>query len=131
MVRYIRNAEIGDLLKQRRKSLHITMREVAEKSGVSTSHLSRIEQGGRFPSASVLRHIAEPLGYEEAELMVLAGYMSPMKSGIAEGGKGYRGGKLDPMVARVLSKEPIEVQRAVIKFLDIIKNMASSQGKKR
>ena len=105
------------------------MREVSEKSGVSASHLSRIEHGDRFPSASVLRRLAEPLGFEETELMMLAGYLSPAKPGIAEDSKGYRAGKLDPYVAKVLSQEPLAVQRAVITILTLVKRIASSEEK--
>lgn len=131
MVTYDQNAEIGKILKQKRKDLSLTMREVAEKSGVSASHLSRIEQGDRFPSASVLRRLAAPLDYVETELMMLAGYLSPGKTGIAEEGKEYRAGKLDPEVARLLSQEPPEVQRAVITILELVKRMTSTQDKKK
>ena len=129
MVTYGQNAEIGKILKQKRKSMSLTMREVAEKSDVSASHLSRIEQGDRFPSASVLRRLAAPLDYEETELMMLAGYLSPVKTGIAEESKEYRTGKLDPYVAKVLSQEPVEVQRMVISVLTLIKRIAASQRK--
>jgi transcriptional regulator with XRE-family HTH domain len=129
MAAYDKNTEIGKILRQKRKSMSLTMREVAEKSGVSASHLSRIEQGDRFPSASVLRRLASPLDYEETELMMLAGYLSPVKPGIAEEGKEYRVGKIDPYVAKVLSQEPVEVQRTVITVLTLIKRIAASQGK--
>ena len=72
--------DIGKILQQRRMSLHLDFREVSEKSGVSVSHLSRIESGNRFPSASVLRRIAGLLGYEEVDMMRQAGYLSPLKS---------------------------------------------------
>lgn len=131
MVTYDQNSEIGKILKQKRKALSLTMREVAEKSGVSASHLSRIEQGDRFPSASVLRRLADPLDYAETELMMLAGYLSPVKPGIAEEGKEYRSSNLDPYVARVLSQEPPEVQRAVITILELMKRVSSVQEKKK
>jgi len=47
-------------------------------AGVSASHLGRIERGERFPSGSVLRRIAGPLGFEEDELFTLAGYLCPI-----------------------------------------------------
>ena len=93
-------------------------------SGVSSSHLGRIEKGGRFPSARILQRIAHPLGFAEDELFALAGYLSPHTPGIAEGTREYTGGQLDPYVARVLAQEPLEVQRAIIGILTILKSMA-------
>ena len=95
-------------------------------SGVSPSHLGRIERGERFPSASILRKLAKPLGFEEDELFTLAGYLSPQSSAVAEGQMEYMGGQLDPYVGRMLSQEPIEVQRAVIGILTILKSIARS-----
>jgi len=43
----------------------LTLRELASASDISASHLGRIEQGNRFPSARILRRIAKPLGFEE------------------------------------------------------------------
>ena len=98
-------------------------------SGVSPSHLGRIEKGGRFPSARILRKIAEPLGFDENELFILAGYLSPQSLNIAETRGEYSGAQLDPYVSEVLSQEPIEVQRAVIGILNILKNIANSMTK--
>jgi transcriptional regulator with XRE-family HTH domain len=125
MVNKLQRADIGKVLKQRRRSLSLTIREISEKSGVSASHLSRIEKGNRFPSASVLRRIAEPLGYEELDLMMEAGYLSPLKSG--DGKEGHRLSKLDPYVSGILSQEPVEIQRAVIQILSMIKRITALQ----
>ncbi len=45
---------------------------------------------------------------------------------VAEEAPGYKGGRLDPYVARVLAQEPIELQRAVIGILTILKSIAKS-----
>ena len=124
MKNYDRSPEMGKLLRQKRKSISLTIREIASKAEISASHLSRIEQGDRFPSASVLRRLAEPLGYEETELMMQAGYLSPVKSTMENGA---RSRKLDPYVANVLSNEPLEIQRAVIPILTIIKRIVTAQ----
>ncbi len=104
----------------------LTLKELAAKSGVSSSHLGRIERGERFPSAHVLRKIARPLDFEEDELLTLAGYLSPRPRRIAEESPGYSGGRVDPYVARVLAQEPVDVQRAVIGILTILKSIAKS-----
>ena len=69
--------ELGVKLKERRVELGLTLLELRDKCGVHPSHLGRIESGQRQPSATVLRKIAEPLGFSEAELLILAGYLSP------------------------------------------------------
>ncbi|MBI4188766.1 MAG: helix-turn-helix domain-containing protein [Chloroflexi bacterium] len=115
---------LGRMLRQQRLMRSLTLRELAELSGTSPSHLGRIEKGDRFPSAAVLRRLARPLAIEESELFLLAGYLSPASSGIEEKKAGYTGGQLDPYVREVLSREPLEVQRAVIGILSILKIIA-------
>lgn len=120
---------LGQILKQQRVRISLTLRELTELTGVSSSHLGRIEGGERFPSASVLRKIAKPLGFEENELFTLAGYLSPQAPGIAEAHPDYSGRRLDPYVAKVLAEEPAEVQRAVIGILSMLKSIARSFAK--
>ena len=129
------NMNLGAMLRQQRLVISLTLHELATASGVSSSHLCRIEKGERFPSASVLRSIAKPLGFEESELFSLAGYLSPHSPPIAEKSTDYSVGHLDPYVARVLAQEPIQVQRTVIGILSILRSIAKetagSQDKKR
>ena len=120
---------LGLLLKQQRLRIPLTLRELTDLSGVSSSHIGRIERGERFPSASILRRIAKHLGFEEDELFTLAGYLSPTSPGVAEAHPAYSGRQLDPYVAKVLSEEPAEVQRAVIGILSMLKSIAKSLTK--
>jgi transcriptional regulator with XRE-family HTH domain len=120
---------LGIMLKQQRLRILLTLRELTELSGVSSSHLGRIERGERFPSASILRRIAKPLGFGEDELFTLAGYLSPQTPGIAEATPVYSGRQLDPYVAKVLAEEPAEVQRAVVGILSMLKSIARNLAK--
>lgn len=115
---------LGGIIKQQRISLPLTLQELAGKAGVSASHLGRIERGERFPSAHILLKIAKPLGFEEDELFTFAGYLSPQSPRIAERSPGYSNERLDPYVARVLAQEPVELQRAIIGILTILKSIA-------
>ena len=116
--------ELGRILRQKRVTLPLTLQELSDKTGISPSHLGRIERGGRFPSAGVLRKIARPLGFGEEELFTLAGYLSPQRvDTIAETPPAYSAG-LDPYVARVLAQETPEMQRAVLGILSILKGLA-------
>ena len=122
--------ELGRILKQQRVALPLTLQELAIASRVSSSHLGRIERGERFPSAHILRKIARPLGFDEDELFTLAGFLSPQTPGISEErGVGYSSRHLDPYVAKILSEEPVEVQRTVIGILNMLKSVARAMTK--
>ena len=118
------NNDLGKILKQQRITVPLTLQELAAESGVSSSHLGRIERGERFPSARILRKVARPLGFNEDELFTLAGFLTPHTSGVAEESTRYTGRQLDPYVARMLADEPPEIQRAVIGILSLLKSVA-------
>ena len=121
---------LGRILKQQRIAIPLTLQELAATSGVSSSHLGRIERGERFPSAHILRRIAKPLGFDEDELFTLAGFLSPQTPSVAEeSSRGYTSRHLDPYVAKMLAEEPIEVQRAVIGILTMLKSIARGMTK--
>ena len=120
------NTNLGRMLKQQRLMIPLTLRQLGAMTGISPSHLGRIEKGERFPSASILRRMAKPLGFEESELFALAGYLSPPTPGIEERGAEFGRGQLDPYVSKVLSQEPIEVQRTVIGILSILKSITKA-----
>ena len=119
-------ANLGKIIKQQRVLVPLTLKELATMAGISSSHLGRIERGERFPSARILRKIAKPLGFEEGEIFTLAGYLSPQPPTMAEASPGYGSERLDLYVARMLAQEPVDVQRAVIGILTILKSIAKS-----
>jgi transcriptional regulator with XRE-family HTH domain len=121
--------DLGEAIRRQRVTIPLTLQELAAMSGVSPSHLGRIEGGERYPSARVLRRIAKPLGLDEDGLFTLAGYLSPHTPGVAEAAPEYSGNRLDPYVADVLAREPAEVQRALIAILTILKNIAQGMNK--
>ena len=120
---------LGGILKQQRLAIPLTLQQLAAASEVSPSHLGRIERGERFPSARILRRIAQPLGFDEDELFTLAGFLSP-QTGAADTAKpGYIARQLDPYVAKMLAEEPVEIQRAVIGVLSLLKSIARGLNK--
>jgi transcriptional regulator with XRE-family HTH domain len=118
---------IGKLIKQRRVTIPLTLNELSDVSGVSPSYIGRIERGERFPSAHVLRRIAKPLGFQEEELFMLAGFLSN-NSGDKENPSGNDSNvwKIDPLVANALAHEPLEIQRALLGILSLLKSIAQS-----
>lgn len=123
-----KKGNLGTILKQQRVMVPLTLQELAKASSVSPSHLGRIERGERYPSAKMLRKIARPLGFNEDELFTLAGFLSPQE-GVSEDKPTYLARQLDPYVARVLSEEPLEVQRSVIGILSLLKSVARGMNK--
>jgi transcriptional regulator with XRE-family HTH domain len=123
------NSDLGKIIKQQRITTPMTLQELAQASGVSSSHLGRIERGERFPSARILRKIAKPLGFDEDELFTLAGFLSPQTSGVEENSTNYSSRQLDPYVARMLAEETPEIQRSVIGILSLLKSIAKGNSK--
>lgn len=67
-----------DKLRQLRKQQGFTIREVAERSGVSPSYISQLENGHRgIPSPEVLNKLSEGLNISYTVLMQNAGYLYP------------------------------------------------------
>mgnify|MGYP000275532425 CR=1 FL=1 len=114
---------LGKIIKQQRQAASLTLHQLSAASGVSPSHLGRIEKGERFPSASILQRIAKPLGFGEDEIFTLAGYLSPQFSSELEQTIQSKNA-LDPYVARILSQEPVDIQRAVVGILSILKSIS-------
>ena len=59
---------MANRIREIRKSKEITIEQLAEMSGISTSHLSRIESGGRGLGLENLIKIARSLGVEPEEI---------------------------------------------------------------
>lgn len=117
----IDDRDIGSIMRQLRLRADISRVQLGAVSGVSPSHLTRIENGQRFPSAKVLRKIAPHLHIGEVELLSLAGYVSAEQYNMLGNTDST---KLDPNVVALLSQESVEVQRAVVSILSMVKYIA-------
>lgn len=118
---------LGRIIRQQRVMSGLTMKKLSAMSGVSTSYLSRIERGKRFPSAKILLKIANALSFKDEELLMPAGYLSNQSYTNDKGDvSGHPGNKLDPYVATVLSLEPLETQRAVLAIFTALNYVAKS-----
>jgi len=63
-------------------------------------------------------------------LFTLTGFLSPPTPGVAEeSGPRYTTRQLDPYVAKMLAEEPVEVQRAVIGILSLLKSISRDMTK--
>ncbi|MGI8702703.1 MAG: helix-turn-helix domain-containing protein [Nocardioidaceae bacterium] len=68
---------LGDFLREQRRSAQMTLRQLADQSGVSNPYLSQIERGLRRPSAEVLQQLAKGLRISAQTLYVRAGILDP------------------------------------------------------
>lgn len=61
--------DLGSNLRAARKKLKLTQEQVAERSGVHPTEVSRIEAGKRDPQVSTLRKLAAALEVPPGELL--------------------------------------------------------------
>ena len=70
-------SDIGSFIRAQREAAQVSVRQLAEKAGVSNPYLSQIERGLRKPSADVLKEIAKALRVSAEVLYVRAGILEP------------------------------------------------------
>jgi len=63
---------LGGVIKEGRDALRLTQRGLAEIVGVKASHIAYIENGHRNPSLALLRRLADALGLNRRELLILS-----------------------------------------------------------
>jgi len=68
---------LGEFLKDQRRGAQLTLRQLADQTGVSNPYLSQIERGLRKPSAEVLQQLAKGLRISAETLYVRAGILDP------------------------------------------------------
>jgi ribosome-binding protein aMBF1 (putative translation factor) len=63
--------DIGGFIRAQREAAQVSVRQLAEKAGVSNPYLSQIERGLRKPSAEVLSQIAKALRVSAEVLYII------------------------------------------------------------
>lgn len=67
--------ELGSFIREQRQRAQMSLRTVANLSGISNPYLSQIERGLRKPSAEILQGIAKALKISAETLYVKAGIL--------------------------------------------------------
>ena len=67
--------DIGSFIRDLRENAKISLRQLADKAGVSNPYLSQIERGLRKPSAEVLQQIASALRVSTPAMYLRAGLL--------------------------------------------------------
>ena len=70
-------SDLGSFIRDLRENAQVSVRQLAERSGVSNPYLSQVERGLRKPSADVLSQIAKALRISAEVLYVRAGILEP------------------------------------------------------
>ncbi len=73
-------SDIGTFIRAQREAAQVSVRQLAEKAGVSNPYLSQIERGLRRPSAEVLNQIAKALRMSAEVLYIRAGILEPQEA---------------------------------------------------
>jgi transcriptional regulator with XRE-family HTH domain len=73
-------SDIGSFIRDLRENAQVSVRQLAERSGVSNPYLSQVERGLRKPSADVLNQIAKALRISAEVLYVRAGILEPSET---------------------------------------------------
>ena len=68
---------LGEFIAAQRRAAELTLRQLADQTGVSNPYLSQIERGLRRPSAEVLQQLAKALRVSAETLYVRAGILDP------------------------------------------------------
>ena len=68
---------LGEFIAAQRRSAELSLRQLAEQTGVSNPYLSQIERGLRKPSAEVLQQLSKALRVSAETLYVRAGILDP------------------------------------------------------
>jgi transcriptional regulator with XRE-family HTH domain len=73
------NHQLGEYIRRRRQAIHMSLRQLAERSGYPHGSMSLIENGLRMPTPETLQRIAEALELDYEDLLVLSGVSKPEK----------------------------------------------------
>ncbi|GLO65006.1 helix-turn-helix domain-containing protein [Oceanobacillus kimchii] len=66
--------KIGRFIKKYRQEKEMSLRALSEITGISFSHVSKIERGEHTPSKETISIIANKLDLDENELLIMSGY---------------------------------------------------------
>lgn len=67
--------ELGSFIREQRTKSELSLRNLANRAGISNPYLSQIERGLRKPSADILQRVAEALRISAETLYVKAGIL--------------------------------------------------------
>lgn len=67
--------DLGGYLREQRQAAELSLRQLADRTGISNPYLSQIERGLKKPSAEILQSLAKGLRISAEQLYVHAGIL--------------------------------------------------------
>jgi transcriptional regulator with XRE-family HTH domain len=77
-------SSVGSFIRRQREMANLSLRKVAERSGVSAAVIREIESGLRHPSSTLLQSLAAALRLSAETLYLQAGVLDPKDVGQAD-----------------------------------------------
>ena len=121
-------ADFGQYIKSLREQHKLSLRDVAAKTGMSYSYLTKIEHGGRkAPGPELLKKLAPVYGVSVRDLLKMAGYLDesepakPTLNEEEEVERAFRYALSDPRFqsgTRVTGPVTTEVKRFVVEMYE-------------
>ncbi|MBA2415302.1 MAG: helix-turn-helix transcriptional regulator [Geodermatophilaceae bacterium] len=105
---------IGQYIREQRTAAQVSLRQLAQATGVSNPYLSQIERGLRKPSAEILQQIAKGLRISAETLYVQAGILTEREG--------------DPDVANSILRDPHLHERQKQVLLDIYQSFCNENA---
>jgi transcriptional regulator with XRE-family HTH domain len=78
------SSSVGSFIRRQREMANLSLRKVAERSGVSAAVIHEIESGLRHPSRTLLQSLAAALRLSAETLYLQAGVLDPKDVGQAD-----------------------------------------------
>lgn len=116
---------IGTYLKEEREKRHLSLRDVEERTSVSSGHLSMIEQGKvKAPSPRILYELAKAYDLSYVGLMKQAGYFpANMSDETPRQSFAFRG------IEKLTDDQRKRIQRLIdLELLDLRRRKARDRG---
>ncbi|MDE9365528.1 helix-turn-helix transcriptional regulator [Luteipulveratus sp. YIM 133132] len=77
--------DLGAYLREQRQAAELSIRQLADRTGISNPYLSQIERGLKRPSADILQALAKGLRISAEQLYVRAGILEARDEEVATG----------------------------------------------
>ncbi|GAA3497256.1 hypothetical protein GCM10019016_043570 [Streptomyces prasinosporus] len=111
---------LGEYLREQRRSAQLSLRQLADAAGVSNPYLSQIERGLRKPSAEVLQQVAKALRISAETLYV--------RAGILDAERGGEEGRREGATRAALLADPALTERQKQVLLQIYESFRKENG---
>lgn len=117
--------KFGITIKQRRKALNISVRELADRSGISAALISKLENGlmNNFPKQITIEHLSKSLEFQNNELFILADILVEYSKDIEQEESFEE--KLRKLLATKTNLTPENISQSIyfVKGLELIQKM--------